>query len=143
MLASRRSRSHCVMANRQWQSGLSKFQIVEHLDASLAGTSPALRVGAGHNAASGDRVIVEGANRSAVERSSRSDSVNDGNDSIGSQLIKDSEDEFAFNRESGHGLAVDDRFAGLGVDDVRRDRRTMANGANDAAAVSDIRGSCL
>jgi hypothetical protein len=25
----------------------------------------------------------------------------------------------------------------------RHDRRTMANGANDAAAVSDIRGSCL
>src|SRR5262249_18397357 len=124
-------------------SSLWKFQVVEQFHAALGGAATARRVGARHNAAGSDRVVIEGANRSAVERSSRSDGFDDGHDSVRSQLVQDSEDEFAFNRESCHGLAVDDRFASLGVDDAWHDRRAMTHGAHNTAALPDVGSNCL
>src|SRR5262249_56955143 len=67
----------------------------------------------------------------------------DGNDAIRSQLVENSEDEFTFDGESCHGLAIDNRFAGLGIEDAGHDRRTVANGANNAAAVPDVRSDFL
>src|SRR5262249_37638795 len=124
-------------------SWLRKFQVVEQLDTSLGSAATTCRVGARHNAARSDRVIIEGANRSAVERSSRSYGFNDGNDSVRPQLLQNPEDEFAFNPEARHGFAVDDRFTSLGVDDARQDRRTVANGTHDASAIPDVSSNCL
>src|SRR5262249_12615743 len=112
-------------------------------DASLGRTPTARRIGSCHNAAGCDRIIIERTYRSAVVRASRSDGFNDGNDSIRPQLVEDPEDELAFDRESGHGLAVNDRFTSLGVDDAWQDGWAVANGAHDAAAVPDICGDRL
>src|SRR5215813_11888028 len=56
---------------------------------------------------------------------------------------EDSEDEFTFKREPGHGFAVDDGFTCLGVDDARQDRRAVANCTHDTAALPDVGGNRL
>src|SRR5262249_17247307 len=87
--------------------------------------------------------IVEGTHRAAVKRSGCGNGFHDRNHSIGSQLVEDSEDEFTFDGETGHRFAVDDGLTCFGIEDTGQDRGTVANSADNAAAVPNVSSDCL
>src|SRR5262249_34220152 len=78
-----------------------------------------------------------------VERANIRDRFDNGKHMILSQLVQNSEDDFAFDRETGDRLAFDNGFSGLGIDDARHDCRSVTRGGNYTSSIPDVCGDCL
>src|SRR5262245_4101837 len=132
-----------------WSARCTRYRLcgdlqgIEQPHDPLRRTAPTLRIRAGHHAPGRDGIIVERVHRSAVMRSDCSNRLHDRDHLVLSQLVQDVENEFAFDREAGHRLALDDGFARLRVDDARHDCRPMTDSADDAPSIPDVRSNGL